>query len=232
MLEFCQQSKLNPSTLSLFFHYFDIYMSNFSEATLVDYGSKIIPIAITCFRLAAKFNENQEDLWKDKVVQKMENGAKRQVCSHQLIYDTLTSFLLKTKIVDQPRNEQEVSGSVEEIKNYIFQSEMQVLQTLDFQPMVANGFDILNLILKIANPTFNFDFYIKQVQDICMEHLFAGKLPMFKQSVLYLAVLKQVLIQNNCIDFFNELKNYIQGERIVDSFDEVDRCFEELQAAA
>jgi len=62
-----RQSNLAPSTCPLFMVFFDIYLSSFSEETMMKYGDKIIPIAISCYRLAAKFNENQEDLWRDKV---------------------------------------------------------------------------------------------------------------------------------------------------------------------
>lgn len=59
----------------------------------------MIPLAICIYRFAAKFNENQKDLWVDRVVDKNRTST----FSHQLIYNELVRKMIETKIVRRPQ---------------------------------------------------------------------------------------------------------------------------------
>jgi hypothetical protein len=98
-------SELRPSTLPLFASILDFYLSSFSKQALQEFGDRIVPVAMNAYRVTAKFNENQEDLWKDSVTSS--SAPNRQVCSHQLIYDNLLGQLLAQGIVARPKPDSE-----------------------------------------------------------------------------------------------------------------------------
>lgn len=63
------------------------------------YGAKLKPLALTCYRLATKFNQNQPDFWKDGGNNEPDAISR---CSNQVIYDKLSMVLLETGLVDRP----------------------------------------------------------------------------------------------------------------------------------
>jgi hypothetical protein len=63
---------------------------------------------------------------------------------------------LETEIVARPRSREEHEASLRQISDYTFECESLILEKIDFQLNQPNGYDILSLVLNIANPTYDF----------------------------------------------------------------------------
>lgn len=96
---------------------------------------------------------------------------------------------------------------------------------------IPRGYDILSMILKIANPSFDFSAILGKVQDLVLRQLFRlgnTKKPYFNQTALYLAALKSVCSEK-FQEFYQQLTTFITtSQRIFSSLDEVNECYKRV----
>jgi hypothetical protein len=225
------KAKLNPSTMPLFAQFFDVFMSTQGKRVQ---SKEVIPIAISCFRLAVKFNENQEGPWVDKVPQVVDGVVRGEISFHQYMYDNLLKSMMDAGMIWHPSDEAEHKMIHQKVQNYVMDIEIELLTLVDFNMDQPNGFDIFSLLLEVITPENRRDI-LPRVHQLALLRLFhqSQHAPHhFKQSTVYLGCFKHFCLQVGQSQFYEKVRRIIVSQGLVSSaeVENIDYCCQSLQA--
>ena len=88
---------------------------------------------------------------------------------------------------------------------------------------MPTGHDILQLLFKIANDSYDFSDTLKKINKMAIDHMKTSDIISRKQSVIYFGCFKQFCLERHWMPFYNDLVQLaVEIEELDISFAEID----------